>query len=164
MLILPGGEEIIHSISVNSSTGEFLRGPWVQDRCGRHFSNFELEQLAWRVGEARGPSCCPARARSNGNLTIISLPKELWLSILSEALGIDIYETFTWRIKLTETQFCAFLVSESANAMVDLMSRLVQVQDPNSLFSDPVAMLSVCYNSSSCITNFNCRPGKNGAQ
>ena len=96
--------------------------------------------------------------------TSLSLPKELWLSILSEALGIDIYETFTWRIKLTETQFCAFLVSESANAMVDLMSRLVQVQDPNSLFSDPVAMLSVCYNFLSCITDFNCRPGKNGAQ
>ena len=117
-----------------------------------------LGESARHVGQVVVPPATDLTATS------LSLPKEFWLSILSEALGIDIYETFTWRIKLTETQFCAFLVSESANAMVDLMSRLVQVQDPNSLFSDPVAMLSVCYNSSSCITNFNCRPGKNGAQ
>ena len=53
--------------------------------------------------------------------------------------------------------------SESANAMVDLMLRLLQVHDPNSLYPDPAAMLNVCYNFSSCITNSNCRPGKNGA-
>ena len=47
--------------------------------------------------------------------------------------------------------------------MVDLMLKLVQVQDPNPLYPDPAAMLSVCYSFSSCITNFNCRPGKNGA-
>ena len=54
-------------------------------------------------------------------------------------------------------------LSKSANAMVDLMLRLVQVQDPNPLYPDPAAILSVCYNFLSCITNFNCRPGKNGA-
>lgn len=62
-----------------------------------------LGESARHVGQVVVP---PA---SDLTATSLSPPKELWLSILSEALGIDIYETFTWRIKLTETQFRAFL-------------------------------------------------------
>ena len=79
-----------------------------------------LGESARHVGQVVVP---PA---SDLTATSLSLPKELWLSILSEALGIDIYETFTWRIKLTETQFRAFLgVSSSFRRITPLIALTV---------------------------------------
>lgn len=60
-----------------------------------------------------------------------SLPEELWLSILSEVLGNDIYEIFALRVKPEESQFRRFLRVSSA-------FRRITLQIASTVFGTPL--------------------------
>lgn len=58
------------------------------------------------------------------------LPEELWLSILSQVLGEDIYEIFALHVKPEDTQFRSFLRVSSAFRRITLQIASIALGTP----------------------------------